>query len=93
MIISNIRSVTTETSDNSITNLEMLLPLETNPVFIVAKCVSCDAKFERQYIEYYQALIVFGSVMIIGGGALYLLHIRSLKKIDLEQLNKHLKML
>lgn len=44
-----------------------------------------DPKFAQQYTEYYQALLIFGSVLITSGGILYYLHRRSLKQIEREQ--------
>ncbi len=43
-----------------------------------------DPKYAIQYMEYYQALTIFGGVMIISGGFLYFLHRRSLKEIERE---------
>jgi hypothetical protein len=44
-----------------------------------------DPKFAKQYVEYYQGLIAFGSAVVIGGGVLYVLHRRSLKQIEQER--------
>jgi uncharacterized membrane protein YesL len=44
-----------------------------------------DPKFAKQYAEYYLALTVFGSAMVIGGGILYYLHRRSLRQIERER--------
>jgi len=44
-----------------------------------------DPKLAKQYMEYYQALTVFGSALIIAGGILYILHRRSMKEIERER--------
>lgn len=44
-----------------------------------------DPKFGSQYVSYHQALLTFGSAMIIGGGFLYYLHRRSMKQIQQER--------